>query len=235
MKRLLKIIGASGLLVLLLPGCVVEQRTLPLQVRSAAPEIPSQRIHLDSSLPDSLLQGRLSGERMEAQRQRLEKIAREHLGVEADSRYDIRAAQILFEPADRQRLLLEERFEELPIEATPVLMEIEKGKVIRQEGHLHRPPDDFSTKPTIDQVSAEELARIYVSSLPNAPATSERVIRFDIESALPRLVWRIDLPGQRVWIDATSGNMIAQEPRTPMDTQTVSPPEPVQRPQRIAK
>ena len=212
MKRILKIGGI--LPALLLSACIVEPARLPEVRYSAAPELPSDRLQLDKAQPDNLTQGHLNADKLELQRRRLERIAREYLKLAPDAPHGIRINEVLFEPGDRQQAVLHEVLGNLPIEATPLHMTVVAGRVESMEGRLHELPADFDTRPTIDQVSAEELARIYVSSLPNAEAQGQLVIRFETGedgASEPLLAWRIELPGQRVWVDARSGRMLAQE------------------------
>jgi len=201
---------------LLLSACIVEPARLPEVRYSAAPDQPSDRLQLDRARPDNLAQGHLNADKLERQRRRLERIAREYLKLAPDNPHGIRINEVLFEPGDRQQAVLHEVLGSLPIEATPLLMTVVAGWVESMEGRLHELPADFDTRPTIDLVSAEELARIYVSSLPNAEAQGQLVIRFVVGedgASEPLLAWRIELPGQRVWIDARSGRMLAQERR----------------------
>ena len=202
------------LIALLLSACITEPARLSELRYTAAPEQPSDRLNIIDPRPDNLQQGHLSATKLERQRQRLEQIARDYLKLAPNNPHDIRANDILFEPGDRQQVLLHEVLGDLPIEATPLHMTVVAGKVESMQGRLHELPADFDSKPRIDLVSAEELARIYVSSLPNAEAQGLLVIRFEMDedgAMQPLLAWRIDLPGQRVWIDAHSGHMLAHQ------------------------
>jgi len=203
------------LIPLLTGGCVVEP-AVETSLPSAAPDRPSHRLAATASAPQSLDQGRLNQQRLQAQRDRIDAIGRRALGVvDKEADWQPVLQRILFHPEDRQLLEYGERFRQLPILAPPIRLEIRNGQVIRIEGEAHRLPADFDTTATIDQPSAEELARIYVSALPNAEASGLLVILPPSGSGdePPRLAWQIDLPGIRVWIDAREGRMLRHQGR----------------------
>ncbi len=201
------------ILPLLLTACIVEPGS-DGPLLSAAPDRPSQRLAATESVPQSLHQGRLNQQRLRAERDRLDAIARRALGAEdRDAPWQPVLQRLLLHPGSRELLEYGERFRGLPIIATPIRIEIRDGAVYQVEGDPHRLPADFEVKASIDQASAEELARIYVSALPNADARSQLVILYgddddDDEDDPARLAWQIDLPGIRVWIDARDGRMI---------------------------
>jgi hypothetical protein len=199
----------------LVGGCVVEPAA-ETSIPSAAPDRPSHRLAATASAPQSLEQGRLNQQRLQAQRDRIDAIGRRALGaMDKESDWQPVLRRILFHPDDHQLLEYGEQFRQLPIIATPIRLEIRNGQVIRIEGAPHRLPADFDTTATIDRPSAEELARIYVSALPNAEASGLLVILAASggEDGPPRLAWQIDLPGIRVWIDAREGRMLRHQRR----------------------
>ena len=202
------------LLPLLLTACITETGgDDPLL--SAAPDRRSHRLAATESAPQSLEQGRLNQQRLQAERDRLDAIARRALDAEdRDAPWQPVIRRLLLHPGSRELLEYGEQFRGLPIIATPIRIEIRNGAVYRIEGEPHRLPAEFDVKASIDQASAEELARIYVSALPNAEAVSRLVILYgDGEDDPSRLAWQIDLPGIRVWIDARDGRMIEHQRR----------------------
>jgi len=203
------------LVPLALGSCVIEP-PVTTSMASAAPERPSHRLTATSSAPQSLEQGRLDPQRLQVERDRIDAIGRQALGA-ADRQADWQPVlqRLQLHPGDHQLLEYGEQFRQLPILAPPIRLEIRGGRVIRIEGEPHRLPDDFDTTPAIDQPSAEELARIYVSALPNAKASSRLVILppSDIEGEPAHLAWQVDLPGIRVWIDAGDGRMLRHRGR----------------------
>lgn len=214
------------LLALPLSACLMVREPERLEpIRAYSPADSHQRIAATASAPQSLEQGRLNSKRLQRERDRLDRIARAALDAsDPQAPNQLVLSRLLFRPGSRERLEYAEHYRGIPLRTAPVVVEIENGQVVAIEGERHLLAEDFSIEPAIDALSAEELARIYINALPNAEAFSKLVILPDEESGERyRLVWRIDLPGQRVWVDAMNGRMLRHERRDQQENPSPRP------------
>ncbi len=204
------------LMSLWLSGCVWVNEPPRLEpIQSFSIGTPHKRIAATASAPQSLEQGRLDSQRLQQEQDRLDRLARSALGatnLKAPNGLELR--RILFRPGASERIEYAQIYRGIALRSSPLAVEIENGRVVSIEGERHLLEEDFSIKPVIDAPSAEELARIYTNALPNAEAVSELVLLPDEERPDDyHLAWQIDLPRQRVWIDAGNGRMLDHERR----------------------